>query len=84
MSSNENSEERYLVGPRSPDDPDHAEALREFTDEVGKTPGASISQSAGRQQAKHFVAHMSRKTANEMKRRFGDRLIIEPDAPLKY
>jgi hypothetical protein len=82
--SNENSEERYLVGPRSPDDHGHADTLREFTDVVGKLPGASVLPKAGKKEAKRVVVHMTHSAANEMKRRFGDRLIIELDAPLKY
>jgi hypothetical protein len=75
---------RYLVAPRQAGSPDEARDLQEFVNLVEQTPGAAIVRTYGGPTPRRLVAEMSDQTAAELRSRFGGRLIIEPDAPLKY
>ena len=67
----------YIIGPRDPQDSEQLAALRECMALIGRNGGSRVSERSGR-----LEADLSRSLAEQVKRQFAGRLIIEPDVEL--
>jgi len=68
---------RYIIAPRDPQDSDQVAALRECMALVERHGSSTVSERSGR-----LEADLPRSLAEQIKRQFADRLIIEPDVEL--
>jgi len=69
----------YLVGARDP--ASRATDLAQVLDALAKLQGARVKSGAV---DSHLVVEMGKDAADELKRRFGQRVIIEPNEKLTY
>ena len=75
-------EEEYLVAPRAAG-PEGARDLQELVAHVAKLPDARIIESKGSAPAR-LVVCMSAEQADRLRAAFGGRIIIEPNAELRF
>jgi hypothetical protein len=74
--------EEYLVAART-SGPDAARDMQEVVSRVAKLPGAKVVESK-RAASGHLVVRMSAQQAAGLRAAFGGRIIIEPNAELRF
>jgi hypothetical protein len=78
-SSNSKEPDQFLVAPRSSG---AAKDLADFEQALQAIPGASVLTRAGRPEQQRLVVALPADAREELTKRFGPTLIIEPNAKL--
>jgi hypothetical protein len=84
MSNEESSSSGYFLVAYRPLNSPPQQDINQLVDLVASVPGVSVVREPKHPASRHLVVKMSNDVAEQLKERFGDQLMIERDAPLKY